>query len=215
MNPEITRRIGALAAGAMLLLGTPALAESHKHTHAHDTSDRIYQGYFEDAQVVARPLSDWAGDWQSVYPLLLAGTLDPVFAHKAAHGDQTAAEYRAYYEIGYRTDVTRITIEGDTVTFYRDGKTVSGKYASDGHEILTYKKGNRGVRFIFAKASGDAAAPRYIQFSDHIIAPQKASHYHLFWGDDRAKLLDEVTNWPTYYPSSLSPAEIVEEMEAH
>ncbi|ENH96888.1 zinc-binding lipoprotein AdcA [Gracilibacillus halophilus YIM-C55.5] len=36
--------------------------------------------YFEDSQVKDRSLSDWEGDWQSVYPLLQDGTLDEVFA---------------------------------------------------------------------------------------------------------------------------------------
>ncbi len=34
-------------------------------------------------------------------------------------------------------------------------------------------------------------------------------------GDDRAALLEEVTNWPTYYPADMTPAQIVDEMLAH
>ena len=112
-------------------------------------------------------------------------------------------------------DEGRIVIDGDTVTFHGPEGPVSGTYADDGYEVLTYKKGNRGVRYVFAKAAGDAAAPAFIQFSDHGIAPQKAGHYHLYWGDDRAALLSEVTNWPTYYPRALSGAEILHEMLEH
>jgi zinc transport system substrate-binding protein len=104
---------------------------------------------------------------------------------------------------------------GDTVTYYEDGEPLEAQYVSDGHEVLTYAKGNRGVRFIFKKTAGDEAAPQFIQFSDHAIAPQDAGHYHLYWGDDRAALLEEITNWPTYYPSSLDAEEIVQEMTAH
>ena len=186
------------------------------HSHGHDHGDeQIYKGYFEDDQIKDRTLADWAGDWQSVYPYLQDGTLDPVMEHKAESGDQTSEEYKAYYEIGYETDVERITINGDKVTFFKDGVPLAATYASDGYEILTYKKGNRGVRFIFKKTDGDAAAPEYIQFSDHRIAPADADHYHLYWGDDRTALLQEVTNWPTYYPSSLNADEIVAEMMAH
>jgi len=188
--------------------------EEHAHNHDHD-DDQIYKGYFEDDQVKDRALSDWAGDWQSVYGYLQDGTLDPVMAHKAESGGQTADEYKAYYEAGYRTDVERITIDGDAVTFFKDGEPLKARYASDGHEILIYEKGNRGVRFIFKKAEGDTEAPDYIQFSDHKIAPAAADHYHLYWGNDRAALLKEVTNWPTYYPSSLNAKQIVEEMMAH
>jgi zinc transport system substrate-binding protein len=223
MQTLFLRRTAALATGALLALSAPALAsdstgKSHDHDHSHAESNQqsdIYKGYFEDSQIASRPLSDWEGDWQSVYPYLLDGSLAPVMAHKAEHGDKTAEEYRAYYEIGYATDVDRIEIAGDRVTFHEGDSSVSGTYADDGYEVLTYKKGNRGVRFIFEKTGGDEDAPDYIQFSDHRIAPAKADHYHLYWGDDRAALLEEVTNWPTYYPADLTVDQIVEEMTAH
>lgn len=186
----------------------------HEHAHSHG-DPQIYKGYFEDSQVKDRPLSDYAGDWQSVYPYLQDGTLDPVWKHKADKGSSTAEEIRAEYEVGYKTDVDRITIDGDVVTFYKDDKPMKGTYAYDGKEILTYKKGKRGVRFIFKKTEGDADAPQFIQFSDHKIAPAKTDHYHLYWGNDRAALLEEVTKWPTYYPLSLKAQQIVSEMKAH
>ena len=191
-------------------------ANEAKHEHAHDhAADQVYKGYFDDDQIKDRTLADWEGDWQSVYPYLKDGTLDPVMDKKAQNGDRTAAEFKAYYETGYRTDVERITIDGDTLTFYEKGQPLKARYASDGYEILTYKKGNRGVRFIFRKADGDPGAPQFIQFSDHKIAPGAAGHYHLYWGDDRARILQELTNWPTYYPANLSAGQIVDEMLAH
>ncbi|PTW37588.1 ZinT/YodA lipocalin-like zinc-recruitment protein [Rhodovulum kholense] len=39
--------------------------------------------------------------------------------------------------------------------------------------------------------------------------------FHLYWGDDRAALLEEVTNWPTYYPADLSGEAVAQEMMAH
>lgn len=232
MQTTITMYVGALAIGSVLLLGGQAQADQssahdhshdhshahdhdHGHDHSHDFDDSIYQGYFDDDQVEPRALSDWEDDWQSVYRYLQDGTLDPVMAHKAEHGDMSAEEYRGYYDTGYRTDVDRIVISGDSVVFHSDGNSVEGRYTSDGYEILTYEKGNRGVRYIFEKIDGDGQAPRFIQFSDHRIAPAPADHYHLYWGDDREALLEEVTNWPTYYPSSLSSEEVVREMMAH
>lgn len=210
----------ALAAGQAGADAGSATGHGHSHGHSHDhdhqhDDEKIQKGYFDDDQVAARPLADWQGEWQSVYPLLMDGELDGVMADKAAHGDKTAQEYRTYYEAGYQTDVAQILINGSEVSFTSDQGTVSGQYDSDGHEILTYEKGNRGVRFIFEKVSGDADAPRFIQFSDHIIAPQKSDHFHLYWGDDRAALLAQLDNWPTYYPASLSAAEIAAEMMAH
>ncbi|PTQ75394.1 ZinT family metal-binding protein [Celeribacter persicus] len=206
----------AFAATLASALSLAPQAQAHDHSsHAHNHDAEIYKGYFEDSQIADRPLSDWEGDWQSVYPLLSEGKLDTVMAHKAEHGDKSVAEYTAYYTTGYATDVDRIGIDGNMVTFHRSASAIAGQYKSDGYEILTYSKGNRGVRFIFEKVAGDAEAPQYIQFSDHRIFPSKADHYHLYWGDDRAAVLEELTNWPTYYPAGLSASEIATEMMAH
>lgn len=227
-RPLFPHTLAALALGALTATAQPALAETHDHDHDHDQAEthehahshdedaqRIYNGYFTDEEIQPRSLADWQGDWQSVYPLLQDGTLAPVMEDKAAHGDKSAEDYTAYYQIGYATDVDRIQIDGPTFTFHGPEGAVSADYVNNGYEVLTYAKGNRGVRYIFRKVEGDAAAPGYVQFSDHAVAPTDAGHYHLYWGDDRAALLEEVTNWPTYYPSDLSGAEIVQEMLAH
>ncbi|MBW6417290.1 metal-binding protein ZinT [Celeribacter sp. PS-C1] len=203
----------AIALAATLTITSQAQAESHDHDHAQD--DKIYEGYFKDSQVAPRPLSDWAGDWQSVYPLLTEGKLDAVMEHKAEHGDKSVEEYTAYYTAGYATDVNRIEIEGSTVTFHQAAGAISGEYEDDGYEILTYARGNRGVRFVFEKVSGDDAAPQFIQFSDHRIFPSKSDHYHLYWGNDRTAVLEELTNWPTYFPVDLTPEQIAADMMAH
>lgn len=219
MHFTAAKNLSTFIVCAFVALTAPASAQTNQatdkaHTHAH-TSDDIYRGTFEDDQIEPRQLSDWEGDWQSVYPFLKDGTLDEVMVHKAEHGERTASEYKAYYDIGYATDVERILFQGNTATFFRNGVPLQGEYKNDGYEVLTYAAGNRGVRYIFEKVSGDADAPQYFQFSDHRIAPAKADHYHLYWGNDRAALLNEVTNWPTYYPANLSGTEIADAMQAH
>jgi zinc transport system substrate-binding protein len=146
--------------------------------------------------------------------------LDRVFAYKAARADdKTAQAYKEYYETGYQTQVDRIVIQGDTVSFYRGDDAVTGTYDYDGYEVLTYKAGNRGVRYVFEleddAANANPGLPDFIQFSDHSIFPTQAGHFHLYWGDDREALLNEVTNWPTYYPSKMSGDEVAEEMMSH
>lgn len=219
MQQTILNRAGIIAIGALVGFSTQAMAQTTTNTAKTETHSHGQQAaeatLVNETEIRARALSDWAADWQSLYPFLQDGTLDVVMDHKAESGEMTAEEYRAYYEAGYKTDVERILIEGSSVTFFQDGQPVQGKYADDGYEILTYESGNQGVRFIFEKSGGDEAAPQFIQFSDHKIVPTKADHYHLYWGDDRAELLTEVTNWPTYFPAELSGAEIVTEMLAH
>ncbi|WP_202973682.1 metal-binding protein ZinT [Metasolibacillus meyeri] len=203
-------------------------AEEHDHSHDHDDDHhghdhgelsekdkQISKGYFEDSDITDRPLTNWQGEWQSVYPYLLDGTLDGVLKHKAYHGDKTAEEYKEYYKIGYATDVTQIDITENTMTFYIDGQAVIGTYEYDGFEILTYEKGNRGVRYIFKQTDEHSQAPKYVQFSDHIISDKTAGHFHIYFGDDRAKLLEEMDNWPTYYPKAMSGEDIADEMDAH
>ena len=175
------------------------------------------QGYFKDNEVKDRSLSDWAGTWQSVYPLLKNGALDQVMTYKSLQNkDKSADAYKAYYETGYQTNVNQIKIKGDEVTFYIDGQAHKASYKYSGKETLTYDKGNRGVRYLFEAVGDTNGAFKYLQFSDHSIAPTKAEHFHIYFGNDsQAALTKELTNWPTYYPSSMSAAEIAQEMVAH
>lgn len=191
---------------------------SHNHAHHHMTAEekKIYKGYFKDDMVKDRQLTDWQGDWQSVYPFLKDGTLDSVFKHKAEEdNNMTAKEYKEYYTTGYKTDVSRINIGKEKIDFYKGDKKYSGHYQYEGKKILQYEKGNRGVRFIFKKISGDKEAPTFIQFSDHNIAPKLAEHFHIFMGENNEQLLKEMDHWPTYYFSDMSGKEIAQEMMEH
>ncbi|HEM5147804.1 TPA: zinc ABC transporter substrate-binding protein AdcA [Streptococcus suis] len=182
-----------------------------------ETAQTIYNGYFEDSAVKDRTLSDYAGEWQSVYPYLLDGTLDQVWDYKAKlKGDMTAEEYKAYYDTGYKTDVDHINITENTMEFVVGDKKEKFTYKYVGYKILTYKKGNRGVRFLFEATDANAGNYKYVQFSDHNIAPVKTGHFHIYFGgESQEKLLEELENWPTYYPVGLTGLEIGQEMLAH
>lgn len=182
-----------------------------------DSNKTVYNGYFNDEDVKDRTLSDYNGEWQSVYPYLLDGTFDEVFDYKAKKSrTMSAEEYKDYYNIGYKTDVEKITIKDDTIEFTFGGESKKLTYKYVGKEILTYKKGNRGVRFLFEATEENAGRFKYVQFSDHNIAPIKTGHFHIFFGgESQEKLLEEMENWPTYYPTKLSAFEIAQEMLAH
>lgn len=182
-----------------------------------ETAQTVYNGYFEDSAVKDRTLSDYAGEWQSVYPYLLDGTLDQVWDYKAKiKGGMTAEEYKAYYDTGYKTDVDQINITDNTMEFVVGDKKQTFTYKYVGYKILTYKKGNRGVRFLFEATDANAGDYKYVQFSDHNIAPVKTGHFHIYFGgESQEKLLEELENWPTYYPVGLTGLEIGQEMLAH
>ena len=66
--------------------------QESEHEHSHDHSKEV--STFEDDEVQDRPLSDWEGDWQSAYPLVLDGSLDEAWEHKSEDGKMTAEEYK-------------------------------------------------------------------------------------------------------------------------
>ena len=182
--------------------------EGHNHGYSH----------FADSDVQDRTLSDWDGDWQSVYPYLQDGVLDEVMERKAENDSKTAEEYRAYYETGYKTDVSQITIdaENNTICFVKNGVAAKAAYAYKGYQIYDYESGSRGVRYFFEATDGDSDAPKYIQFSDHGIEPGKAEHFHIYFGNDGFDALSqEMDNWPTYYPVDMSGDDIKEDMLEH
>ncbi|MEI5995065.1 metal-binding protein ZinT [Candidatus Enterococcus mansonii] len=185
-----------------------------KHTHKHSHSQ---EGSFKDEDIQNRTLQDWSGDWQSVYPYLLDGTLDEVLEQKAKEKkDKTLEEYKKYYTTGYKTDSQRIVIEGNTIEFFKGKTSQKADYQYDGYRILTYESGKRGVRYLFSVTDENSEAPKNIQFSDHKIKPTKAEHFHLYFGNEsHEELLKELENWPTYYPSDLSGVEIAHEMLHH
>ena len=149
--------------------------------------------------------------------LKAAEAINSAYVAEAGENSKTAEEYKQYYDTDYETDVERIVIKGNKMSFTRDGKTATATYQYDGFRILDYAKGNRGVRFLFT-ATGDVpeGAPKVVQFSDHGIAPGKSAHFHIFMGDSsQEETLKEMDNWPTYYPASMSGEEIATEILAH
>ncbi|MDR2403101.1 MAG: ZinT/AdcA family metal-binding protein, partial [Spirochaetaceae bacterium] len=104
--------------------------EGHDHDHSHEPEA------FTLEDIKDRSLTDWAGDWQSVYPHLLDGTLDPVMEHKAESGEKTVREYYDQYKTAYMTDVDRVVITGESMTFYRNGVPARAQYAYRGTGVI-------------------------------------------------------------------------------
>lgn len=183
------------------------------HTHHHHDHDED----FSDDAIQDRSITDWEGEFNSVYPLLQKGVLQDFFELKARVEDRDLKELINYYDTGYKSSVDKIKIAKDgTFTFYEKDKKYSAKYSYSGFKILQYKSGKRGVRYQFKAISGDDLAPKFIQFSDHNIKPHKVNHFHIYMGDEGfEKLSEELKNWPTFYLAQMGEEEIVEDMRAH
>ncbi|WP_267524695.1 metal ABC transporter solute-binding protein, Zn/Mn family [Campylobacter sp. MG1] len=189
------------------------LDEHHHHNH----NDDVYNGKFDDKDVKNRDLSDWYGDWKSIYPYALDGSLDDFFELKAnASENKTKDYYKNYYLDGYKTDVEKIIINKDGMEFIKNGISKKSQYKYVGYKILTYESGKKGVRYLF-EATQNNGTPKFVQFSDHNIAPTKdLEHFHIFFGDEsQEKLLEEMINWPTYYPKNMNIDEIKEDLIHH
>lgn len=202
---------------AILLTSVSSFTNAHSHgIPLTEVEQKASEGIFDNKEVKKRELSDWNGVWQSLNPYLLNGDLDSVLEHKAKKGDKTVEEYRAYYQKGYATDIDMIGIENNVIDFHVGDTVKSCKYTYSGFKILNYASGKKGVRYLFECQDSQSKAPKYVQFSDHIIGPRKSQHFHIYMGSEsQESLLKEMNNWPTYYPYSLSKEQIVHEMLAH
>ncbi|MCR5105446.1 MAG: ZinT/AdcA family metal-binding protein [Eubacterium sp.] len=187
----------------------------HEHDHDHDHSKEV--STFEDSEVQDRELSDWEGDWQSAYPLVLDGSLDEAWEHKAEEGDMTAAEYKDYYTKGYKTDYTAISIHDNKISFTDDkGNVTESAYKYNGFYIQNWSTGTKAAMYRFEAEDKEAGAPIYIEFNDHIIEPADAEHFHIRMSNESYDaIVDPEGNWPTFFDASLSPEGVCDEVIGH
>lgn len=213
----IMKKSAFLLGMGVLLSGSQAFAHGHHHGKPlTEVERRASEGVFDNKDVKDRPLSDWDGVWQSVNSYLLNGDLDPVLAKKAKKGDKTVEEYREYYKKGYATDVEMIGIENSVMEFHVGKEVKSCRYDYAGYKILTYTSGKKGVRYLFECKDAKSGAPKFVQFSDHTIAPRQSQHFHIFMGNtSQDALLKEMDNWPTYYPYNMTKEQVVDDMLHH
>lgn len=210
------KAVSAVATLFLVMFNAPVFAHGDHGKPLTEVERKASEGIFNDKDVKDRPLSDWQGVWQSVDGYLLAGDLDPVLQKKADKQGVSVDNVREYYKKGYATDVSEIGIENNVIDFHQGESVKSCAYHYDGYKILTYASGKKGVRYLFSCQDDKSGAPKFIQFSDHTIAPRQALHYHLFMGNQSHEaLLKEMDNWPTYYPYNLTKAQVVDEMLHH
>ncbi|WP_366509131.1 ZinT/AdcA family metal-binding protein [Ruminococcus sp.] len=189
--------------------------QEDEHDHDHDHSKEV--STFEDDEVKDRPLSDWEGDWQSAYPLVLDGSLDEAWEHKSEDGSMTAEEYKDYYTKGYKSDYNAISIHNDHIKFTdKNGKVTESDYKYTGYFIQDWSTGTRAAMYRFEAEDKNSGAPVYIEFNDHIIEPEKAEHFHIRMSNESYDaIVDPEGNWPTFFDAALSPEEVCDEVIGH
>ena len=185
--------------------------EEHGHSHGHE--EEITKDDIKD-----RTLTDFSGEWKSLYPYLLNGELDEYCEHKAEEDDDSASTKETYiekYKASWKCDVEKIKIDGNKITFtYSDGKTVSADYSYAGYQPKENDNGEiNSVRYQFKTDSADA--PKYVQFNDHGHEPGEAEHFHIYFGNDGFDSLTKSKTNPFFVKNALSTEEILDELMGH
>ncbi len=202
------------------------MEDSHGHDHGH--GDAIHK---EDIE--ARPLADFAGDWQSVLPYFADGTLDEYIAASAEKNETTAAEEKAAFLEKRATEYKSIDITDDKLTVYTDTASMTGNYSyveyrpvyNDENEITN-------VWYIYQITKIVENMPTYLAFNDHKIKSipdedheghedhdvheEELAHFHMRYGSESIEALIEVKNWaPTYYPADAAAEAIKDALASH
>ncbi len=186
------------------------IVEGMEHNHEHE------DGHEHDEEVTvddiqARGLSDFAGEWNSLHPLLMAGELDAFLEHKA-EDDENATKESMFdkYAANWACDAVSVTVEGSTVSFTdANGKTVSAEYSYAGFTPVYNADGEiSAVRYQYETDSADA--PKYVQFNDHGHESGKAEHFHLYFGSESFEALMGSASNSYFAPAELSTDEILE-----
>ena len=151
---------------------------AHEHSHSH--SSEIHLDDIKD-----RSLSEFTGEWKSLYPVLINGKLGEYVEHQAK--DMGKSEKEMFKEISdkWNCGLKLVKVNGDKITLtYDDGKTVSGKYSYAGYAIKKNDEGKiSNVRYKFE--SKDAGVPKYVMFNDHDFEPTKdVKHFHFYYGNN-------------------------------
>jgi zinc transport system substrate-binding protein len=103
------------------------------------------------------------------------------------------------------------------MTFYTNGRPAKAEYIYKGTAVIEEGE-SFWVRYKFESVGNVDGAPKYVLFSDHLHAPEKAEHFHIYSGNESFDVFIEDTdpvNYPTYYPSNSTKDEIVGEMIGH
>ncbi len=185
----------------------------HEHEHDHDHEHEE----IEEEDIKDRELSDFAGNWQSLYPLLEAGELDEYVEHHAEEHEKPAEEVKKELEEKWGCDVTAVSIDGTKIEFtYADGTKKSGEYKYAEYSPILNDDGDiHAVRYQYEAVSGDS--PKYVILNDHGYEPANAKHFHICYGDD-ADFDTTVKNFtynPFFIPEGLDGEKAVEILEEH
>ena len=201
----------------MEVMGDAAKEEEVKEGMEHDHDHEHEHAEIEEDDIKDRELTDFAGNWKSLYPLLEAGDLAEYVGHHAEEHDEPVDEVQKELAEKWGCDVTAVSIDGAKIDFtYADGTKKSGEYKYAGYSPVLADDGDiKAVMYQYEKESGES--PKYVMFNDHGFEPGKAEHFHIFYGDgaDFETTKKDFQYTPYFIPDALNGEEAVEMLEGH
>lgn len=179
----------------------------HDHDHEHEHEHEHEHSHEKREVPEDRTLSDYEGEWQSLYPFMNENFKAETASYMAeAEGFEEEEEAWNFFYKGNETDVRYVNIKGDEIEFIKeDGTKTSGTYEYDGYYSDCW--GETSIRYQFKNTDTTSEAPAIVQFDDHLNYPTKAEHFHIYCGEDGTEMLDIMYNWPTYYPADITSEE--------
>ncbi len=169
------------------------------HEHGHDHDEEI-----TEADIKPRSVSEFAGEWQSLYPVLMTGALDEYVEFQAEKKSISVKDSRAEIEAKWNCRIKTIKIKGDEITLiYDNGKKESGSYKYAG---FATKKNDQGkissIRHKFSLVKGNG--PKYVMLNDHGYKPVKSvEHFHIYFGNNNFDELLTTKSNPFFVDSKL------------
>lgn len=173
-----------------------------------------------DGTVEARPLTEWTGEWQSMYPYVADNSLSAFIKHKAAELGKTVEETKTQYLALYNGSYNSLKFEGNVVSFKSSAGTVSSTYSYQEYRTATTANGIVAW-YIYKNSAASSEAPKYISVNDHFTAIGAADeeafpHFHMRYGDSIEAVTNPPAPWaPTFFKSGTTAEQMADVMIAH
>ncbi len=180
--------------------------DEHGHEH-HDAHEHSHASEIQAGDIKDRSLSEFNGEWQSLYPMLISGKLDEYVEHQAKEKGKSEKEMQKEIEAKWNCGAKLVKIDGNKITLtYDNGKSVSGSYKYAGYAVKKNDEGKiTNVRYKFE--TSDKNAPKYVMFNDHGFEPAKeVAHFHFYFGNN---------NFEEFMNSKVNSYFVASKLSAH
>ena len=149
-------------------------------------------------------LSDWQGDWNSMYEYLEDPEIQSAYSTLAKNEEIDEDKAKEDYLAKRKADFAGLIIDADKVTFLdnfpkKDGKTIGEgtyKFSKTEEQML----GEHKITWNIFEATNEDAPYKYLTLMK-IDPNEDLLHFHFRYGDD----LDEILDKEDWFPTVVSP----------